>query len=95
VTDRGALFTSRLRALLGQPRPNGGHWTDRALAQAAADRGHQLSPTYARQLRSAQRANPTLDVVAALCDVFEVSPTYFHDTDQADDIVNALVACRC
>lgn len=49
-----------------------------------------MSPTYARQLRNGQRANPTLDVVAALCDVFEVTPTYFHATDQADDIVNAL-----
>lgn len=43
-----------------------------------------------RQQRSGHRSNPILDVIAALCDVFDVSPTYFHDTGQADDIVNAL-----
>lgn len=90
VTDQVAYFTSRMRELMQRPTPDGKRWSDRALAKAAAELGHDLSPTYVRQLRTGQRANPSIDIVRALADVFGIPMSYFYNTDQGDEIDKAL-----
>lgn len=90
VTDWVPEFANHLRELMQRPRPDGRRWSDRALAQAAADLGHDLSASYVRQLRTGIRANPSLEIVRTLTEVLGVPAGYFYDTDQTDALIQAL-----
>jgi len=78
------------RELMRTPKEDGKLWTDRSVSRAAADLGYTLSPTYVRQLRSGNRANPSIDVVNILALVFDVPVSVFYPEPDADEILRAL-----
>ena len=85
MTPQTPYFTRRIQELLRQPGPDGKPWSDRSLSRAAAALGHELSPTYVRQLRTGTRANPSMDVIGALADVFNVPVSTFYPQHDIDD----------
>jgi transcriptional regulator with XRE-family HTH domain len=68
-------FTARLRYLFASRlRADGSRWTLNAVARATAGR---LSTQQVYALYSGQSANPTLETLCALADVFGVAPDFF------------------
>ena len=68
-------FTARLRYLFASRlRADGSRWTLNAVARAT---GGRLSTQQVYALYSGQSANPTLETLRALADVFGVSPDFF------------------
>lgn len=68
-------FTARLRYLFASRlRADGSRWTLNAVARAT---GGRLSTQQVYALYSGQSANPTLETLRALADVFGVAPDFF------------------
>ena len=68
-------FTARLRYLFASRlRADGSRWTLNAVARATSGR---LSTQQVYALYSGQSANPTLETLRALADVFGVAPDFF------------------
>src|SRR5487761_1913987 len=68
-------FTARLRYLFASRlRADGSRWTLNAVARAT---GGRLSTQQVYALYTGQSANPTLETLRALADVFGVSPDFF------------------
>lgn len=86
-----ADFAARLNALFAAVHPPGRKpHTNAEVADALAERGHQISKPYISQLRSGQRTNPSNDTVTALATFFKVKPDYFFDDIYASDIDHDL-----
>lgn len=97
ITSPGDSFTARLRYLFASRlRADGSRWTLNAVARAT---GGRLSTQQVYALYSGQSANPTLETLRALADVFGVTPDFFVRGDalaeaqrQGEHAYTALIA---
>ena len=75
ITSPDDSFTARLRYLFASRlRADGSRWTLNAVARAT---GGRLSTQQVYALYTGQSANPTLETLRALADVFGVTPDFF------------------
>lgn len=66
---------------------SGSKHTNKEVAEFCAKRtGDPFSPEYVSQLRRGQRVNPTKRNLEALAAFFDVSPAYFFDDEQSEQI---------
>jgi transcriptional regulator with XRE-family HTH domain len=76
--DRPRPFAAVLNELCSQASaPDGGRYSNVALARAIGERGGKVTNSYIAQLRRGIRDNPTLRQVAQFADVLGVHPAYF------------------
>lgn len=62
------------------------HTSKEVAAFCAARTGESFSPEYVSQLRRQHRDNPTKHNLEALAGSFDVSPAYFFDDEQSEQI---------
>ena len=75
ITSPDDSFTARLRYLFASRlRADGSRWTLNAVARAT---GGRLSTQQVYALYTGQSANPTLETLRALADVFGITPDFF------------------
>jgi transcriptional regulator with XRE-family HTH domain len=64
-------------------RDDGSEWTGKDVVSAVRARGVDLSPSHLSELRRGLKLNPTVRVLQALADFFEVRVAFFFDDPEA------------
>jgi len=67
-------------------RPDGGIYSNQAVAEAITEAGTPISRIYLWQLRAGVKDNPTKRHLQALADFFDVPIAYFFDGEQGEEI---------
>ena len=67
-------------------RPDGGMYSNQAVAEAITADGTPISRIYIWQLRTGAKDNPTKRHIEALADFFDVPVAYFFDDDEGAQI---------
>lgn len=67
-------------------RPDGGVYSNQAVAEAITESGTSISRIYLWQLRTGVKDNPTKRHLQALADFFDVPIAYFFDGEQGEEV---------
>lgn len=99
MTRRNELPNRSLADLLGHlfamaRRPDGAEWTGKDVVATVRARGVELSESHLSELRRGVKTNPTMRVLLALAELFEVPVAYLFGDPEAVEETEAELELR-